>query len=724
MESTSLPSLQQSLQNYLAIAKRHWVPASSIFIVVTAIGLLSASQKKPIYSAEGSLRFERVSSLSSLTGVGKEASSLEPLEEKNSPISTESAVIRSFPLLQTTISKLDLRDDHTGLPLDPKNFLKHLNVVGIKQTDILTVSYKDADPRKATEIVNTLISTYLDNNLLAHRTRAMAARKFIEEQLPKTEATVKEAETALRRFKSNNDIIALKEEATALVQTTKELQQEISTAQSQLGDTEAQAAVIKSQLGLSAKQAMSSVVLSQSVGVQEVLKQIQQLEAELAIERTRFQPTYPKILVMQEKLTQLQKILSQRIAQTSGNQLFPELQKHLQMGAVESDLTRQAVNLEAKRQGLRNQINTLRKVQENYNQRNQLMPQLEAEQRELERKLEASQTTYLQLLQKVGEIGIAEKQNVGNARVISFAQVPHMPISPNHFSYILPVLLGLISAGAAIYGLEAFDKSVKNAEQAKQLLGFPILSVIPYADKPAKLLPEGASLEYCPAGIPLIRDRSYSSLNAAYRVLHANVKFLRVDFPPREIVIASSVPQEGKSTVTANLALAIAQSNQRVLLIDADLYRPLQHQIWDAKKQIGLSDVLLYKAEVAHAIEEISPNLHLLSAGTISNDDNSLALIDSARMAALIERLSANYDFVLIDTPPLTMTTEALILGKMTDGILFVIRPGLVDQDSAKYAKELLGQSNQTVLGLVVNDIATKSKRSYYLTQYQSSLSG
>jgi capsular exopolysaccharide synthesis family protein len=695
------------------------MPASIVFAVVTAIGLFNVSQKKPIYNAEGSLRFERVSSMSSLTGVGKEASSLEPLEEKNSPLSTETAVIRSAPILQAVISKLDLRDDRTGRPLEPKEFLKRLTVVGIRQTDILTVSYRDEDPHKAAKIVNTLISIYLEENLLAHRTRAIAARKFIEEQLPKTEATVKEAETALKRFKSNNDIVALNEEASALVQTNRELQREISTAQVQLGDTVAQSAGIRDQLGLTSQQAMSSVALSQSVGVQEILQKIQQLEAELANEETLFQPNNPKILTLQKRLAGLNQVLAQRVEKKVGTQPSPELQNHIQMGPVEQDLTKQAIDLDAKRQGLQQQLSILKRVQESARQRNRSIPRLEAEQRELERKLEASQTTHSQLLQKVGEIGIAEKQNVGNARIVASAQVPHMPVSPNQFAYFVPIVFGLVSAGATMYGLEALDKSVKNAEQAKQLLGFPILSVIPYAGKATQGVPQGADLEYCPAGVPLIRDSSYLSLNAAYRVLHANVKFLKADFPPRELVITSSVPQEGKSTVTANLALAIAQSNQRVLLIDADLYRPLQHQIWDAKSRVGLSDVLSHQADATTAIEEISPNLHLLPAGTVPN--NSLALIDSARMAALIERLSANYDFVLIDTPPLTRTTEALILGKMTDGIMFVIRPGLVDQESATYAKGLLEQSNQTVLGLVINDVATKPRRSYYLTQYQLS---
>jgi polysaccharide biosynthesis transport protein len=719
MQSTKFPPLQRSLQHYLTIAKRHWMPASSVFAVVTAIGLFSVSQKKPIYNAEGSLRFERVSSMSSLTGVGKETSSLEPLEEKNSPLSTETAVIRSAPILQATISKLDLRDDRTGRPLEPKEFLKKLTVVGIRQTDILTVSYKDADPHKAAEIVNTLISIYLEENLLAHRTRAIAARKFVEEQLPKTEATVKEAEAALKRFKSNNDIVALNEEASALVQTNRELHREISTAQVQLGDAVAQSAGIRNQLGLTSNQAIGSVALSQSVGVQEVLQKIQQLEADLANEETLFQPNNPKILTLQKRLARLNQVLAQRIEKKVGDQPSPELQKHIQMGPVEQDLTKQVIDLDAKRQGLQQQLSILRRVQESARQRNRSIPRLEAEQRELERKLEASQATHSQLLQKVGEIGIAEKQNVGNARVVARAQVPHTPVSPNQFAYFVPIVFGLVSAGVTMYGLEALDKSVKNAEQAKQLLGFPILSVIPYADKVSQGISQGTHLDYCPAGVPLIRDKSYLSLNSAYRVLHANVKFLKADFPPREIVITSSVPQEGKSTVTANLALAIAQSNQRVLLIDADLYRPLQHQIWDAKSRVGLSDVLSHQADVTTAIEEISPNLHLLPAGTIPN--NSLALIDSARMAALIERLSANYDFVLIDTPPLTRTTEALILGKMTDGIMFVIRPGLVDQESATYAKGLLEQSNQTVLGLVINDVATKPRRSYYLTQYQSS---
>ena len=200
-------------------------------------------------------------------------------------------------------------------------------------------------------------------------------------------------------------------------------------------------------------------------------------------------------------------------------------------------------------------------------------------------------------------------------------------------------------------------------------------------------------------------------------MLQANLEFLRSDKELKVIVVTSSVPQEGKSTLCANLAVAIAQSERRVLLIDADMRQPSQHKIWNLLNQVGLSNVLVGKIETETAIKKVMDNLHILSAGV--TPPNPMAILKSQRMTSLLKMFSSIYDFVIIDTPSLNVAADAPILGKMVDGILLVVRPGVVDSASSAAAQEFLEQSGQNVLGMVINGVISKNKaHSYYSKEY------
>lgn len=204
MESRESPI---GFQHYWLILKRRWLPASAVFVSVFALTTLSFSLQKPVYVAEGKLLFKKTSTTSSLTGLGKEIGQLDPLQQQGSPLDTEAEIIRSIPIIEKTITRIDLKD-RDGAPLDHQQFLGQLNVSNIRGTDILRLSYKDVDPKKTAVVVNTLMAVYLENNLLANRADAGAAQQFIEQQLPKAEATVQEAEVALRRFKEENKVVS------------------------------------------------------------------------------------------------------------------------------------------------------------------------------------------------------------------------------------------------------------------------------------------------------------------------------------------------------------------------------------------------------------------------------------------------------------------------------------------------------------------------------------
>ncbi|HEY9670754.1 MAG TPA: polysaccharide biosynthesis tyrosine autokinase [Waterburya sp.] len=699
------------IKQFLLILKRRWLPTTVEFLLIFSGVVLAMYLTKPIYVAEGKLLLKKTSSTPSLTGLGKEIGNIDPVNQQSSPLDTEAEILLSVPMTEETIAKLSLKDDE-GTPLKRDQFLKNLSVRKVESTDILKVTYKDREPKRAAAVVNTLIDNYLQNNILLNRAETKTARQFIEQQLPQAEATMHVAELGLRRFKERNQVVALDEEAKSAVTVIADFQKQITEAKSKLADVTPQTGVFQSSLGMNSKQALTAASLSQSPGVQEVLTELQKVQSDLAVGRTRYTEEHPNVVNLKRKEAALNTILQQRIAQVVGSQQAVPT-RNLQVVKLKQDLTTDLVKLEATRLGLANQITALTNVQDAYKQRLTILPKLEQQQRELERKLQVSQSTYSLLLQKLQEIRLAENQTVGNARLVSRALVPEKPVAPRKSLYLGAGLLlsSLISLATALI-LEASDKSVRTVEEAKELLGYTLLGVIPSLGKSKKMTQPNKDSELSVPEL-VVRDNPRSPTSESYRMLHANLKFLSSDKPLKAIVVTSAVPQEGKSTVSANLAAAMAQRERKVLLVDADLYCPLQHHIWDVPNQVGLSNVLVGEVNFKTAIKEVMSNLSVLTAGVMP--PSPAALLDSRRMAALIEDCSSHYDFVIVDAPSLSVAADAPVLGRMADGVLLVVRPGVVDSVSATSAKEVLKQSGQNVLGLVVNGVVpAREPHSYY----------
>ena len=454
--------------------------------------------------------------------------------------------------------------------------------------------------------------------------------------------------------------------------------------------------------------------LNQAAGVQDVLKEVQQVESQLASRRTVLTNTHPEIVALESKYSALKRLLQDRIRQTVGNN--GQLNGRLQEGELKQQLAGELVNLESTSLGLTNQLAVLSELQTSYKKRLESLPKLEQQQRELERKVEAAQSTYSLLLKKLQETRIAENQNIGNASEVSKALVPKEPVSSPLINYLSASLLGMLVSLATMYILESQDKSIKTIEEAKELTGLTLLGVIPDFSKPKKSIFDKHETEVAYPTL-MVRDAPRSPISEAFRMLRANLKFMSADKELKVIVVTSSVPQEGKSTVAANLATSMAQMERRVLLIDGDLHRPSQHHIWELPNAQGLSNVIVGQVEVMAAIKKGMDNLDVLTCGAVPPSPASL--LDSKRMASLIESFRSYYDYVIIDAPSLNLAADAATLGQMADGVLLVLRPGVVDSVNAAFACEMLEKSGQNVLGQVVNGVVPNNERhiNYYFKE-------
>jgi len=705
-------------QKHLLVVQRRWIPAVGVFGVAVTLASLFAFSSKPSYKAEGSLLI-RTNRTSSVTDLGEAIGRLESLTTTNNPLETQAKIVTSVPVIEETIRTLNLKDSK-GEPLKIQNLLQKLKIQNAKGTEILQISYTDKDPDLAAQVVEQLMKVYIRNNIEANRAEAVSARKFILEEIPSNEAAVREAESTLRKFKEQNKIIALETESQLAVQTISSLEQQIAQAQAQLDNVTARSQNLQNQASIdSSQRAVTSASLSQIPGVQQVLTQLQEAQNQLTVQQTRLEPSHPTIIDLEEKITALNSLLEERIGQfVDSNQQVS--MGNLQIGELRQNLIEEFSRTEAERVGLVEQITTLSNKWSAYKERANVLPRLEQIQRQLERKLKAAQTTYETLLAKLQEVQVAENQNIGNARVISPALVPDQPTGPRKALIIgaggvIGIMLGIIAA----FSLDLIDRSVKTVKEARELFQYTLLGVIPSVGRNGK---KGFYLPGVEQQIPRVvgKDIPHYPVGDAYQMLQANLNFLSSDKKLKAIVVTSSVSKEGKSEVAANLAMTMAQLGRRVLLVDADMRHPVQHHIWEMTNAVGLSNVIVDQVTRDAAVQEIMPNLYVLPSGVVP--PNPVALLDSQRMAALVASFAKDYDFVIFDTPTLAGTADAAVLSKLADGILLVVRPGVINYASANAAKEFLKQLGQQVLGMVINGVNVKSEPdSYFYYSRESS---
>ncbi|MBW4525077.1 MAG: polysaccharide biosynthesis tyrosine autokinase [Phormidium tanganyikae FI6-MK23] len=681
------------LQQYWTTLKRRWEPAVAVFGTTLTLGFVAILLQKPVYEGNGQILL-KVDLLSRLTAIPSDGES----NGVAGAVNTEVEVIKSAPLAQNTIAALNLVDK-SGEVLKLRDFARRQSVKVPRGTNTISISFKSKDPTEAANVVNKLMDLYLKRNMLSNRAEATAARNFLEKQFPETEGRVQKASEALAQFKQQNRFVSADDEAKAFSANLQKLEGNISEAQALLSNSQARAASLQRQLNIEPKKGITLSALSQSPGVQKPLEELQDIQSQLARARVTYQEKAPLVVSLEDREARIQKVLQQRIQEVTGEKATFQ-GGDIQLGKLREDLIQELINAEVERSGYEKQFSTLTNQYSTSRQRAVALARLEQAQRQLLFNLNSAQSTYEILLKRLEEARLAENQNIGNAQIIEFAIPPDKPVAPNKVLYLATAAaLGLILGVLTAFILEYRDNTPKTIHNASEVFRYPLLGVIPAFDQndnhQLRNAERQGSFEIS------VRDNPYSFISEIYRMVFANLKLFHADQGDCKIVVvASSIAGEGKSTLAANLALAASEAGNRTLLIDADMRRPRQHTMWNLSTRDGLSDVLSGRLEPQNVIQQLE-GLDILPSGNLSS--NPSPLINSNRMRWLIQAFSKSYDFVVIDTPPLLISADASIIAKMTDGVLLAVRPGVVAQQDAVRAQELLQQSGQRVLGQVVN---------------------
>ena len=329
----------------------------------------------------------------------------------------------------------------------------------------------------------------------------------------------------------------------------------------------------------------------------------------------------------------------------------------------------------------------------------------------LQRDAMSNRQIFESLMQRTKETGISGELKTSNIRVIDAAETPRRPASPNVAANLLLAFFGGLTLAVGIaFFFEYLDNRIKTPDEIKAHLGLPFLGLVPALF--AKDLHD-----------PLISKGVPANFSEAFRAVRTNVLFSSADEGPKVIVVTSAGPGEGKTLVASNLAVAMAQAAQRVLLMDADMRRPRVHSLFGIAQEPGLSNVLVGNAKPSDAVRITSvPGLWAMPAGMIP--PNPAELLGSKRFKEFLGTLGQHFDCVIVDTPPVMAVTDSSIAAHVATGLIFVLGAEMTTRHTAQRAVEQLSHARPKFLGAILNRVDLQHQGYYYSQYYRREYAG
>jgi capsular exopolysaccharide synthesis family protein len=307
-------------------------------------------------------------------------------------------------------------------------------------------------------------------------------------------------------------------------------------------------------------------------------------------------------------------------------------------------------------------------------------------------------------MQRTKETGISGELKTSNIRIVDAAEPPRRPTSPH-----IPTNLALALFGGSAFAIclafffEYLDNRIKTPDEIKAHLGLSFLGMVPALFE--KDLQD-----------PLMSNAVPANFSEAFRAIRTNVLFSSADSGPKVLVVTSSGPGEGKTLMASNVAVSLAQANQRVLIVDADMRRPRVHNVFGHALEPGLSNVLVGNAKASEGVRNTNvPGLWAMPAGMIP--PNPAELLGSTRFRDLVTTLGQHFDWVIIDTPPVMAVTDSCVVAHMANGVVFVIGAEMTSRQTAQRAVEQLGHARAKFVGAILNRVDLQH-HGYYYSQY------
>jgi polysaccharide biosynthesis transport protein len=717
-----------------AIRRRIWLIVA-INTIVMGTTVVWSRTRPPAYEGIFKILIEPVTAESQVVSALKgNQTSVEEQDLGSAQVSkttldypTQIQLLLSEKLLRPVVQKLK--------PTYPKisyEILKgSLSVSRIKEaaeTKILEVRYRSASENETKQVMDLVSSAYIQYSLSERQTNVRRAVQFVDAQMPKVQAQVRDLELALQNFREQHQLIDPSILGTQLGAQTSSTQQEQLTTQVELAKTKQLYRTLERQLQMQPKGAEAASVLSDAPGYQQLVKQLQELDVELQIQSAELTDEHPKIMLLREKRRKLLPLLKEKADTALGNRLAQSTMNAQSLpyqNGLRQDLSKQFIAAATQVQVLEAKLNGLNVASQALAAQTSQLPIVSRQYETLQRRLKVATEQLSKFSQKREELTVDAARQEVPWDLIAAPTVKEVPSSSLLNTLVLGTIVGLLLGTGAALILENMNNVIYSLKDLREELNLSILGMIPKREDEQKSLDSSKRLKDEEVVSSLSEENEISKKNRyqfspfieSFRALNSQIRLLSPDAPIRSLVVSSSLPDEGKTTVSIQLAQAAAAMGQRVLLVNADLRKPSVQNLVSNHLIAGLTDVIVGSSELMDAVQLLpgEDNLYILLSGSVALDPTSL--LSSKKMRDLMRNCQDNFDLVIYDTVPLNFA-DSLLLIPQTDGLLMVSRLGKVDREVLRNSLRILEVSRVAVLGLVVNMIDdSQSSGAYYNRQ-------
>jgi capsular exopolysaccharide synthesis family protein len=688
---------QPDLQRYLGVLWERRYPL--LFLLCAAVGLavLYGDTQPPIYETRSSILVE--ASLPHVLG--------NPADELADPtpanfymmqdfLQTSRRILTSDSLARRAAARLRLLDSPDFFAPGPpahtleeagEELLDHYTADLIAETRVLVVTARHRQPEWAKKIADAIADEFVIGTAENRELFTQHTAQQLAEELDAVRKSLRESELALFQFKSEHDMlsVSLEDRANQVARQIDKYTDALTEVRLRKLQRQSLLEELRKLKDLDALHVpLSGADMPQLLGdLRRVYAEEQRHLAEL---RARYEDRHPLVQQQSSKVEQVLRELT-REAETAI--------KAAELRAAESELDEKKVLGELatlKQEGLR--IN-----------------RLEIEYNKLKRDAESFQKQYSLLLNRTKETGMAYRLSLSALKVLDYARLPKVPVSPRKRLIIgLAVLLALLIGLSMAFALDALDRTLKSPEDVERHLGLPLLGRLPSVKGSA-----GGGKTAVPSTDLYVHNHPRSPLAEGCRALRTNLLFAAVERPLKTVLVTSSVAREGKTLCCISLGITLAQAGARTLLIDCDLRRPRLGKTFGLREGLGLTSVLALDADLDDAVRTTEiPNLEVLPSGPLP--PNPAELLDGEGFRRLLLQLAEKYDRVLIDSPPAVPVTDPAVLSTAVDGVLLVVRNKEAHRDLARRAAQHILDVSGNLLGVVLNAVAPDEKRyrAYY----------
>ena len=717
-----------SLMDYINILRHHQlsiliislvVLSLAIFYAVTATDIYKASTVLKISEPQGSI-LDASSFLPEFGGGGKAdrfiANEIETIKNITIREQVATEIIDSFMNAKN--------HDMFSLVLDKGYFESEKNVkmksfddlvkmlekkVSVEQKrglDFIEISVQSPSPFEAKLIADTYTRVYQRFNLLDNRKQVSKVKEFLEKQKKEKLNELVDAEDKLKNYQLKGGIIQLDEQAKSLIETISDLQSKINSTQIEMSIAKENLLSYKEEL--KKKDPTLSKYLENKTKepyITKLQEQIADIEArkDFALS-TLNKNTNPELIKQYDsKLKEIKGKLKERIDEYQASLLAatPEEIKTITQKIFEEQVKYEAMSASYSR---------LREFIKKYENKFESLPQRTIGLARLTRQVRSYEKLYILLEEKYQEALINEQSTTGNVLVLNYARIPKEPAKPNRK---LIILIGLVLGLGLAFGyaliVNYFDKRVKSPEDIENR-NINLIGWVPSVDNIKALSKNGTELIVASAD---------SVASEAFKALRTRIRYSKIEGQTKTILITSSAPGEGKSTISSNLAGSFALSNRRTVLVDCDLRKPRIHNIFNQKRFPGFTDYFVGRATFDEIVRKSDiENLSFIPAGTIP--PNPSEILDSRGMKSFLRKLNNEFDLVILDSPPVLTVTDAEILSRIVDETILVVCADQTDIDLMNKAVSLLkAGENSSFIGALLNKFEVQSSYgSYYKYAY------